>query len=98
MSEHEDLARLSRARATMVLFMTAGSIEDATDKLLVEYPPDTPVAVVSKATWPDEKILRGRLDEISDKVRAAGVGSQSVIFVGNVLKEDALPEQADNPT
>ncbi len=42
-------------------------IEDVVNDLLTHYKPETPVAVVQKASWPDEKIVRGTLNNISDK-------------------------------
>ena len=47
--------------------------------------PDTPAAVVYRATWPDERILRGTVSDIARKVEEAGFGRQALIFVGRAL-------------
>ncbi len=52
---------------------------------LTHYNKETPVAVVQKASWPDEKIVRGTLDDISSKVHASGITKTAMIIVGNVL-------------
>ena len=52
------------------------------------YPGDTPVAIVVRATWPDQKILRGTIDTIADVIHAEGVVRQAMIVVGRVLDTD----------
>ena len=52
---------------------------------LVHYRPETPVAVVQKASWPDQKIVRGTLNDISSKVQASGIMKTAMIIVGDVL-------------
>jgi precorrin-4/cobalt-precorrin-4 C11-methyltransferase len=53
------------------------------------YPKDTPVAVVYRASWPGEKIVKGALNDIVEKVRQAGITETALIFVGNVLNPKA---------
>ena len=81
----EDLATLARARTTLVLHLAVQRIEQVVADLLPEYGPDTPVAVVARASRPDELILRGTLADIADAVQAAGVVRTAVILVGDVL-------------
>jgi precorrin-4/cobalt-precorrin-4 C11-methyltransferase len=50
------------------------------------YPPETPAAVVAKASWPDEEVVEGTLAEIAGKVREAGIDRQALILVGDVLR------------
>ena len=52
------------------------------------YDGTTPVAVVKKATWPDEQILRGNIDDIADKVKNAAIDKTAMIVVGNCLASD----------
>jgi precorrin-4/cobalt-precorrin-4 C11-methyltransferase len=86
----ESIQELSKHGATMVIFLGVHLIEDVVSELRVGYPPETPVAVVHKASWKDEKILRGTLEDITEKVRNAGVKSQSVIIVGDVLEKSGI--------
>lgn len=60
-------------------------IEEVVQDLLVHYSEDTAVAVVQKATWPDEIIIRGNLKNISKKVKESGIKKTAMIVVGNVL-------------
>ena len=84
----EDLATLARARTTLVLHLAVQRIEQVVKDLVPEYGPDTPVAVVARASRADELILRGTLADIAEVVRAAGVARTAVIIVGTVLTAD----------
>jgi precorrin-4/cobalt-precorrin-4 C11-methyltransferase len=88
----EDLATLARARTTLVLHLAVQRIEQVVADLLPEYGPDTPVAVVARASRPDELILRGTLADIAATVRAAGVVRTAVIVVGEVLTAGQFPD------
>jgi precorrin-4/cobalt-precorrin-4 C11-methyltransferase len=88
--EKEDLRALARLNATLVIFLSVQSIEEVVTQLLCGYGSDTPVAVVSKAGWPDEKIIRGTLKDIAKKVKQADITRQSLIFVGNVLNREGF--------
>ena len=83
----ESIKELSKHGATMVIFLGVHLIDDVVSELCVGYPLATPVAVVHKASWGEEKIIRGSLGDITEKVRNAGVKSQSVIIVGDVLEK-----------
>ena len=83
----EDLARLSAARATMVIFLSVQEIESVVRKLLRGYGHDTPVAVVEKVSCRDERHVRGTLADIERKVKEAGIKRQALIIVGDVLRK-----------
>lgn len=84
--EREALRTLSQATATLVLFLSVGEIEKVTQQLMHGYAKDTPVAVVYKASWPDQKIIRGTLRTIAAKIKKQKIHKHALIFVGNVLK------------
>lgn len=65
-------------------------IEKVVDELLTSYPKQTPVAVVQKASWEDEKIMRGTLEDIAQKVKDAGITKTALIVVGDVLGVDEV--------
>jgi precorrin-4/cobalt-precorrin-4 C11-methyltransferase len=88
----EDLATLARARTTLVLHLAVQRIDRVVADLLPEYGPDTPVAVVARASRPDELILRGTLADIAETVQAAGVVRTAVIVVGDVLTAGQFPD------
>ena len=88
----EDLATLARARTTLVLHLAVQRIDQAVADLLPSYGAETPVAVVARASRPDEVILRGTLADIADAVHAAGVVRTAVIVVGEVLTANHFPD------
>ncbi|HLD82655.1 MAG TPA: precorrin-4 C(11)-methyltransferase [Candidatus Omnitrophota bacterium] len=83
----ENLKALSRIRATLVIFLSIDKIGSVVKQLLYGYAKDTPAAVVSKASWPDEKIITGTLKDITQKVKREKISRQAIIFVGDVLKK-----------
>lgn len=88
----EDLATLAKARTTLVLHLAVQRIEQVVDELLPSYGPETPVAIVARASRPDELILRGTLADIAGIVRDAGVVRTAVIIVGDVLTADQFTD------
>ena len=83
---NEDLRALAAHRATMVLFLSAASTSAVVAELQEGgYPPETPAAVVYRATWPDEQVLRGTLATIAAQVREARFTKQALILVGPAL-------------
>jgi precorrin-4/cobalt-precorrin-4 C11-methyltransferase len=84
--EREQLAKIAAIGATTVIYLSVGMIERVVEELLRgAFTSETPVAVVAKATWPDEEILRGTLGDIAARVQAAGIAKQALIIVGDVL-------------
>ena len=71
--EKEKILSLAKHHATMIIFLSVGKIED------------TPVAVVYKASWPEETIIYGTLETIADKVKAAGITKTALVVVGDFL-------------
>jgi precorrin-4/cobalt-precorrin-4 C11-methyltransferase len=85
MPEGESLSRLAESRATLVLHLAIRHVRRLTAALRPAYGPDCPVAVVSRATQPDELILRGTLADIADQVETAGLRQAAVIMIGWAL-------------
>jgi precorrin-4/cobalt-precorrin-4 C11-methyltransferase len=85
MPPSEQLDDLARHQATLALFLSITLLGEVTRALIPSYGADCPVVVVHKATWPEQQIVRGTLGDIRDKVRAAGIRTQSMILVGRVL-------------
>lgn len=88
MPEGEKLLDLARHRATMVIFLSVGMLEEMCATLRQAYGPDTPAAVVYKATWKDEKIVRGTLTNLAKKVEEAGICKTALTVVGDFLGDD----------
>lgn len=83
--ERESIEELAKHRATMVLFLSVGMIDELVMKLKTSYPETTPVAVVYKASWPDQKIIYGTLSDIAAKVKEAGIKKTALVTVGDFL-------------
>jgi len=81
----EAISKLAEHHATMCIFLGVQMIENVVNDLLIHYKPETPVAVVQKASWPDQKIVRGTLNDISGKVQTSGITKTAMIIVGDVL-------------
>ena len=86
-SRRESIARLAQSQATMAIFLSITQIEKVVEQLLTSYPPETPVAVVYRASWPDEKIVRGVLANIAKKLRKTDIKRQALILVGRALDD-----------
>lgn len=83
--ERESIEELAKHRATMVMFLSVGMIDELVKKLCTSYPETTPAAVVYRASWPDQKIIYGTLADIADKVRDAGIRKTALVTVGDFL-------------
>jgi precorrin-4/cobalt-precorrin-4 C11-methyltransferase len=81
----EDLSLLARSRSTMVIFLSADRAAEVKHKLLPHYGGETPAAVVYRASWPDEVILRGTLERLPSMLAEAGIKRQALILVGDFL-------------
>lgn len=84
--EREQIEALAAHQATMVIFLSVGQMEELARRLQQGgYPADTPVAVVYKASWEDEKIVTGMLENIAAKVQEAGIRKTALVTVGRFL-------------
>ena len=84
----QDLAGLASHQATMLILLSVGMITEVVAELRDGgYQAETPVAVVEKVSWPEQRILRGTLATIAEKVRAAGINKTAIIAVGRVFAE-----------
>jgi precorrin-4/cobalt-precorrin-4 C11-methyltransferase len=88
----EDLATLGASRATMVLHLAVQRIRAVVDELVGNYGADCPVAVVARASRPDELIIRGTLADIAGRVEEAGIRRTAVIVVGAALTAAQFPD------
>ena len=88
MPEGEKLRDLAKHKATMIIFLSIGMIEKMATELALEYGEDTPVAVVYKATWDDQKIVRGTLKTIAKQVKDEKIKKTALTVVGDFLGDD----------
>jgi precorrin-4/cobalt-precorrin-4 C11-methyltransferase len=84
--ESEGLEKLAATGATLCVFLSVDRIAEVVAKCLEGgRSPDTPAAVVSRASWPDQSFVTGTLSDIAGKVSEAGFTRQSMIIVGDPL-------------
>jgi len=83
--EKEALRLLASHKATMCIFLSVAMMDDVVLELKDSYGLDTPVAVVYRASWPDEMKITGTLADITEKVRGAGVSKHAMILVGRAV-------------
>src|SRR6056297_2328572 len=83
--EDEDLDKLASHKASMSIFLSVGMIDKVVEKLKKHYPGNTPVAVVQRASWPDQKTVMGTLNDIVQKVEKEKITKTAQILVGNFL-------------
>jgi precorrin-4/cobalt-precorrin-4 C11-methyltransferase len=84
----EELENLGRSGATLAVHLSVRNLKKVCADLIPHYGEDCPVAVIFRASWPDEVIIRGNLTDIRDKVRAAKLTRTALVLVGRVLDEN----------
>lgn len=84
--ENERIELLASHGSSMAIYLSAGMLKELARRLVAGgYAEDTPVAVVYKATWPDEKRIICTLKTMADEAEKAGVRKTAVVLVGNVI-------------
>ena len=84
--EREQIESLAAHGATMVIFLSAGQLEKLSARLIEGgCAPETPAAIVYKATWPDEKVVRTTVGELAAAGAREGITKTALITVGGFL-------------
>jgi len=94
MPEGEELGELARHKATMAIHLGVNNLGKIVAELAPHYGLDCPIAVVHRASWPDQDWVVGTLSDIEDKVRAKGFRRTALILVGRVLGSDVFGESS----
>ena len=82
----DQIEELSNIDATIAIFLGVHKIEEVIKK--VKRPKETPVAVVYHASWPDEKIICGTIEDIVHKVKEEGIKKSAMIIIGSLYPSD----------
>ena len=97
--EKEKLRLLASHGSTMVLFLSVGLLDGVQTELMAGgYAPETPAAIVYKATWPDEKIFRCRLCDLKETAKKNNVKKTALILVGGFLGDKYERSKLYDPT
>lgn len=94
MPDGETLANFGATGATLAIHLAIHALTRVVDELTPLYGPDCPVAIVVKASWADERIVRGTLSTIAAKVAADPIERTALIFVGKGLESEDFRESA----
>ena len=85
----EGIRSLAAHGASMVLFLSSAMLKELANELIAGgYPPETPAALVYKASWPDERVLRGPLASIPAMAEEAGISKTALVLVGGFLGDE----------
>jgi len=94
MPNAETLDILGRSGGTLAIHLSIRNMTEIVDELSPHYGADCPVAVVYRASWPDEQVIRGTLADIREKVREAKITRTALIIVGRVLAAEDFRDSA----
>ncbi|MDG1273925.1 MAG: precorrin-4 C(11)-methyltransferase [Alphaproteobacteria bacterium] len=94
MPRGEELENLGSSKATVAIHLSIRNLRYIRRKLEPIHGPDYPVTVVYRVTWPDQKIIRGTLSNIFEKVRAEKLTRTALILIGPALEEENYPDSA----
>jgi precorrin-4/cobalt-precorrin-4 C11-methyltransferase len=94
MPENERLATFAVTGATLAIHLAIQTIETIIAELTPHYGADCPVAVVARATWPDQRIVSGTLADIAAKLAAQPIERTAVILVGRALEAHGFRDSA----
>ena len=86
--ERESIGKFAAHGSTMVIFLSAGMTGELSEELVKGgYPGDTPAAIVYKATWPDEKVVRCTVATLEETADREGIHKTALIVVGNTVAQ-----------
>lgn len=83
--EKEDLERLASIGASMAIFLSISMIDKVVEKLRRGYGRNVPIAVIERASWEDQRVILGTLEDIAKKVEEAGIKKCAQILVGDFI-------------
>ena len=96
--EKEEIEKLASHNATMVIFLSTGLLEDLEKRLVTGgYNENTPAAIVYKATWDDEKVVRCSVSTLSESAKKNNITKTALIIVGDVLECKYSRSELYNP-
>lgn len=86
--DRESIGKFAAHGSTMVIFLSAGMTGELSEELMKGgYPGDTPAAIVYKATWPDEKVVRCTVAALKETADREGIHKTALIVVGNTVSQ-----------
>jgi precorrin-4/cobalt-precorrin-4 C11-methyltransferase len=83
--KEQELASLARSKATLCIFLSVDQMESIASTLIPHYGATCPAAVIYRASWPDQKLIKGTLEDLPAKVVAEGIRKTAMILIGPAL-------------
>ena len=97
MPKHQDLEILAQSRSTLCLFLTIHKIGEVAKQLAKFYGNNCPVAVVYHASWPDQIVIKGTIEDIADKIKHSGITKTAMVIIGHTIaKHDTASKLYDS--
>lgn len=93
----EGVGEFAAHGSTMAIFLSGARPDELADELLnvrSAYSPDTPAAIVVRATWPDEKVVRTTVGQLADDLKSTGTTLTVLVLVGDVLAETQVARRS----
>ena len=90
----ETLANFGRTGATLAIYLSIHALDRVVAELTPHYGAECPVAIVFRASWPEERIIRGTLATIAEQFASKPVERSAIIFVGPSLAAGDFTESA----
>lgn len=84
----EKIEELGKHKASMAIFLSVQMIDKVVESLMKNYDKDTPIAVIQRASWPDQIIVEGKLENIAERVKSKGINKTAQILVGDFLGDE----------
>jgi precorrin-4/cobalt-precorrin-4 C11-methyltransferase len=88
----ESLQSLAAHQATLSIFLSGANLAEVIEQLLRHYPQSTPVALVQRASWPEQRIHRGRLGELLNEIEPNSWALTTMLLVGQALDENIVSD------
>jgi precorrin-4/cobalt-precorrin-4 C11-methyltransferase len=88
----ENLQSLAAHKATLCIFLSGANLLEVVEELILHYPPPTPVALVQRASWPEERIHRGQLGELLNEIEPNSWALTTMLLVGQALDEKIVSD------
>jgi precorrin-4/cobalt-precorrin-4 C11-methyltransferase len=95
--ETQELEILAQTQATLCIFLSAHKIAQIAETLAKHYGVECPAAVIYKVSWPDQRIIKGTLSDIGEKVSAAEIKKTAMVIVGQALARGIAASRLYNP-
>ena len=87
--DSESIESLAAHHSTMVIFLSTGMLAELSERLISGgYSPDTPAAIIYKASWPDEKVLRCKVGTLAETAEKNGIKKTALVAAGDFLGDD----------